>query len=137
MAVKERQPKGTIIHLDQGSQYSSDDWWRFCLGTNLKPSKSQRENCWDSAVAEPFFGSLNKDRIKKRIYRNQDLATANVSDSIESLYNRSRRHQHLGGISPQQLEATVPRCRVVCPQNPGNFTMAGFASLDLMVERLT
>jgi len=31
MAVKERHPEETIIHSDQGSQYGSDDWRRFCL----------------------------------------------------------------------------------------------------------
>jgi putative transposase len=30
MAVRHRRPKCTIIHSDQGSQYGSDDWLRFC-----------------------------------------------------------------------------------------------------------
>lgn len=109
-AVKERHPRETIIHSDQGSQYGSDDWRRFCLSNNLKPSMSRRGNCWDNAVAESFFGSLKKERIKKRIYRNRDLATADVADYIESFYNRKRRHQHLGGVSPQDFEATVIGC---------------------------
>jgi putative transposase len=107
MAVKERRPKGTIVHSDQGSQYGSDDWRRFCLSNNLTPSMSRRGNCWDNAVAESFFSSLKKERIKKRIYRNRDLATNDVSDYIESFYNRKRRHQHLNGVSPQEFEASV------------------------------
>jgi putative transposase len=110
MAVKERNPRETIIHSDQGSQYGSDDWRRFCLSNDLQPSMSRRGNCWDNAVAESFFGSLKKERVKKRIYRNRDLATDDVSDYIESFYNRTRRHQHLGGISPQEFEATVIGC---------------------------
>ncbi len=106
-AVKERHPQEPIIHSDQGSQYGGDDWRRFCLSNNLKPSMSRRGNCWDNAVAESFFGSLKKERIKKRICRNRDLATADVSDYIESFYNRKRRHQHLGGVSPQEFETTV------------------------------
>ena len=107
MAVKARQPQDTIIHSDQGSQYGSDDWRRFCLSNNLKPSMSRRGNCWDNAVAESFFGSLKKERIKKRIYKNRDVATADVSDYIEAFYNRERRHQHNGGVSPQVFEATM------------------------------
>ena len=110
MAVKERHPRDTIIHSDQGSQYGSDDWRRFCLSNNLQPSMSRRGNCWDNAVAESFFGSLKKERVKKRIYRNRDLATDDVSDYIDSFYNQERRHQHLGGISPQKFEATVLGC---------------------------
>ena len=107
MSVKERQPQETIIHSDQGSQYGSDDWRRFCLTNGLKPSMSRRGNCWDNAVAESFFGSLKKERIKKRIYRNRDVATADVSDYIESFYNPERRHQHLGGVSPEVFETTM------------------------------
>ena len=107
MSVKERQPQETIIHSDQGSQYGSDDWRRFCLSNGLKPSMSRRGNCWDNAVAESFFGSLKKERIKKHIYRNRDVATADVSDYIESFYNPKRRHQHLGGVSPEVFETTM------------------------------
>lgn len=107
MAVKERQPQETIIHSDQGSQYGSDDWRRFCLSNGLKPSMSRRGNCWDNAVAESFFGSLKKERIKKRIYRSREVATADISDYIVSFYNPERRHQHLGGVSPEVFEATM------------------------------
>lgn len=107
MSVKERHPQETIIHSDQGSQYGSDDWRRFCLSNGLKPSMSRRGNCWDNAVAESFFGSLKKERIKKHIYRNRDVATADVSDYIESFYNPERRHQHIGGVSPEVFETTM------------------------------
>lgn len=95
MAVKRRRPRGTIIHSDQGCQYSSDDWRRFCRTNRLEPSMSRRGNCWDNAVAESFFGSLKKERIKKQIYKNRDLATTDISEYIESFYNRTRRHRHL------------------------------------------
>ena len=35
MAVRRRRPKKTIIHSDQGSQYGSDDWQRFCRNNRL------------------------------------------------------------------------------------------------------
>jgi putative transposase len=68
---------------------------------------SRRGNCWDNAVAESFFSSLKKERIKKRIYKNRDLANADISDYIVSFYNRSRRHKHLGGVSPEAFEAVA------------------------------
>ena len=84
MAVRQRQPDHTIVHSDQGSQYGSDDWRRFCKTNKLEPSMSRRGNCWDNAVAESFFGSLKKERIKKRIYKTRQLATEDISDYIES-----------------------------------------------------
>ena len=51
----------------------------------------RRGNCWDNAVAESFFGSLKKERIRKRIYKTRDLARADIFDYIEVFYNRARR----------------------------------------------
>ncbi|WP_213812606.1 IS3 family transposase [Enterobacter sp. BIDMC93] len=105
MAVWRRKPDGeVIVHSDQGSQYGSDDWQRFCRANNLAPSMSRRGNCWDNAVAESFFSSLKKERIRKRIYKTRDLARADIFDYIEVFYNRSRRHSHLGGVSPEAFE---------------------------------
>ncbi len=105
MAVCRRRPQQSVlVHSDQGSQYGSDDWLRFCRTNNLEPSMSRRGNCWDNAVAESFFSSLKKERIKKRIYRTRDLAKADVFDYIEVFYNRTRRHSHLGGVSPEAFE---------------------------------
>jgi len=105
MAVWRRKPKQRVlIHSDQGTQYSSDDWLRFCREHNLEPSMSRRGNCWDNAVVESFFSSLKKERIKKRIYKTRELARADVFDYIEVFYNRKRRHSHLGGVSPEAFE---------------------------------
>jgi putative transposase len=105
MAVRRRRPRGTMIHSDQGTQYGSDAWRRFCRSSHLEPSMSRKGNCWDNAVAESFFSSLKKERIKKQIYKNRELALNDVADYIDSFYNRIRRHSHLGGVSPEQFEA--------------------------------
>jgi putative transposase len=48
MAVRRRRPKQTLIHSDQGSQFGSDAWQRFCRTNGLEPSMSRRGNCWDT-----------------------------------------------------------------------------------------
>jgi putative transposase len=108
MAVWRRKPEGRIIvHSDQGSQFGSDEFKRFCQAHNLEPSMSRRGNCWDNAVAESFFSSLKKERIRKRIYKTREMARADVFDYIEVFYNRNRRHSHLGGISPEAFESAA------------------------------
>jgi len=68
MAVWRRKPtQKVVVHSDQGGQYGSDDWRRFCSANNLEPSMSRRGNCWDNAVAESFSSSLKKERIRKRV----------------------------------------------------------------------
>lgn len=110
MAVRRRRPRGTLIHSDQGSQYGSDAWRRFCRSHQLQPSMSRKGNCWDNAVVESFFSSLKKERVKKQIYKNRALASADVADYIDTFYNRTRRHGHLAGVSPEQFE-TAHRTR--------------------------
>ena len=65
---------------------------------------SRKGNCWDNAVAESFFSSRKKERVKKQIYKDRELATNDIADYIDS-YNQTRRHNHLGGVSPEQFEA--------------------------------
>jgi len=59
---------------------------------------------FDNAVAESFFRSLKKERIRMRIYRSREEARADVFDYIEIFYNRTRRHSHLGQVSPNDFE---------------------------------
>jgi putative transposase len=105
MAVRRRRPKKAIIHSDQGSQYGSDDWQRFCKTNGLVSSMSRRGNGWDNAVAESFFSSLKKEHIKKRIYKNRAIARAEIAVYVDAFYNPTRRHSHLGSVSPAAFEA--------------------------------
>ena len=105
MAVWRRRPKQpVIVHSDQGSQYGSDDWVRFCQAHNLLPSMSRRGNCYDNAAAESFFSSLKRERVRRRIYATRQDARADLFDYIEVFYNRIRRHSHLGQVSPVEFE---------------------------------
>jgi putative transposase len=65
MAVWRRKPaQQVVIHFDQGSQYGSVDWLRFCREHNLEPNMSRRGNYWDNGVAEYLFSSLKKSASK-------------------------------------------------------------------------
>jgi transposase InsO family protein len=63
---------------------------------------SRRGNCWDNAVAESFFGSLKKERIKK-----QDLQEPGNSRSLTcpTTSSASRLHRVLlqAHASPQSF----------------------------------
>lgn len=105
MAVWRRRPKDSvIIHSDQGSQFGSDEFNRWCKDNRLSPSMSRRGNCWDNAVAESFFSNLKSEQIKKRIYSTRAEARSDIFDYIEGFYNRVRRHKHLAQLSPYEFE---------------------------------
>ena len=105
MAIWRRRPKrSVIIHSDQGSQFGSDDFVRWCKDNQLVPSMSRRGNCYDNAVAESFFSNLKKERIKRKIYLTRDEAKSDIFDYIEIFYNRKRRHSYCDQMSPMAFE---------------------------------
>lgn len=104
-AVWKRKPAaGVLVHSDQGSQFTSDDWRSFLSSHHMVPSMSRRGNCHDNAVAESFFSALKKERIKRRIYPSREAARADVFDYIEMFYNPIRRHGSAGDLSPVEFE---------------------------------
>ena len=105
MAKWRRKPVGeVIIHSDQGSQFGSDEFNRWCKDNRLSPSMSRRGNCWDNAVAEAFFSNLKSEQIKRKIYPSRAEAKAEIFEYIEGFYNRVRRHKHLNQLSPLEFE---------------------------------
>jgi len=105
MAVWRRKPKDSvIIHSDQGIQFGSDEFNRWCRNNRLSPSMSRRGKCWDNAVAESFLSNLKSEKNKKRIYQTRAEAKSEIFDYIEGFYNRVRRHKHLDQLSPLEFE---------------------------------
>ena len=105
MAVWRRQPtESVLVHSDQGSQYGSHDYLLFLREHGLEPSMSRRGNCLDNAVAESFFATLKKQRIRNQIYATREEARGDIFDFIELFYNVKKRHGHIGGVSPREFE---------------------------------
>jgi putative transposase len=105
MAVWRRKPSATVmVHSDQGSQYTSQDWQDFLNAHGLEASMSRRGNCHDNAVAESFFQLLKRERIKRYVYATRDEARAEIFDYIEMFYNARRRHSFNNQLSPVEYE---------------------------------
>ena len=112
MAVCRRRLKTPVmIHSDQGSQFGSDDFNRWCKDKQLVPSMSRWGDCWEDAVAvaESFFSSSKKERIKRQIYAARQDAQSDMFNYIEGFYNRVRRHSHLNQLSPLAFEQLQTR----------------------------
>ena len=68
MAVWRRKTmQPVIIHSDQGSQFGSNEFVRCCKDIHLKPNMSRLGNFYYKAVAEFFFSTLKRERIKSKI----------------------------------------------------------------------
>lgn len=105
MAWHARRPApGLIFHSDRGSQYASTAF-RAALATyGMIASMSGKGNCYDNAVAESFFSTLEFELIMKHDWHTREDARRAVFRYIETWYNPRRRHSTLGSISPVEYE---------------------------------
>jgi hypothetical protein len=60
--------------------------------------------CHDNAVAESFFSSLKRERIRRRTYRTREEARQDVFDYVEMFYNPVRKQVRNGMLSPVAFE---------------------------------
>lgn len=105
MAVWNRNPvNGVVHHSDQGCQYTSFAFGRRCREAGVVPSMGSVGDCYDNAMAESFFATLECELLNRHTFRNRTQARLAVFDYIEGFYNTHRRHSALGQLSPREYE---------------------------------
>lgn len=105
MAIEHRDPKpGLIHHTDRGANYSCNRYQERVSEAQLLPSMSRKGDCWDNAVAESFFSTLEFELIERKRFVNRVEARSDVFEFIEVFYNRQRSHQTLDYRTPEQVE---------------------------------
>ena len=104
MAIDQRRPVGVIHHSDQGSQYTSFAFGKRCQEVGLRPSMGSSGDCYDNALAESFFATLECELLDRRKFRTREEAGRAVFEFIEGWYNPYRRHSSIGQVSPVRYE---------------------------------
>jgi putative transposase len=105
MAIGLRRPDGTVIHSDQGTQFTSWAFTRRALDSGLLPSMGSVGDCFDNAVVESFWSRMQVELLDRQRWRTRvELANA-IFEYIEIFYNRQRRHSALGMLTPIDFEA--------------------------------
>jgi putative transposase len=104
MAIMQRSPLGVIHHSDQGCQYTSIEFGKRCREEGIRPSMGSVGDCYDNAMCESFFATLECELINRSTFRDHHQARQAIVDFIEGFYNTQRRHSSLGNLSPVQFE---------------------------------
>jgi putative transposase len=107
MAVTQRKPSSVIHHSDQGSQYTSVAFGLRCKEMGVRPSMGSVGDCYDNAMCESFFATLECELLERRKFRTKAEARIACFEFIEGWYNPSRRHSALGYKSPINYERTA------------------------------
>ena len=105
MALDQRRPDQVIHHSDQGSQYTSIAFGNHCREAGVSASMGTVGDCFDNAMAESFFATLECELLDRTVFRTRDAARLEVFDFIEGFYNPKRRHSSIGYLSPVEFEA--------------------------------
>jgi transposase InsO family protein len=105
MALRHRRPEpGLLHHSDRGVHYACQDYGTLLHHHGIVPSMSRKGNCWDNAVAESFFATLEWELIADADWPTREQAQSDIAEYIEVWYNRMRRHSSLENKSPAQYE---------------------------------
>lgn len=118
MAIFQRRSDGVIHHSDRGCQYTALAFGKRCEEAGIRPSMGSAGDCFDNALAESFFATLECELIDRRCWKSPAEAEPAIFRYIEGWYNPHRRHSSLGQISPAEFErryhrSTLRRARAV------------------------
>ena len=105
-ALAVRQPAaGLVHHSDRGSQYASAEYIAALDHACILQSMSRKGNCWDNAVAESCFGTLEQELGTTARWTSVAHARTDVGAWIHGFYNDLRLHSSIGFHSPVEFEA--------------------------------
>jgi len=103
MALAEREPEpGLVHHSDRGTTYAAGAYQDALEQNGLICSMSRKGNCWDNAVAESFFSTLDFECGGR--FASRGAARDAVVEYVLGFYNTTRLHSYLGYRSPMDFE---------------------------------
>lgn len=105
MALLGRAPRpGLLHHSDRGVQYAAREYRALLVAHGIRASMSRQGDCWDNAVAESFFATLEWELAADADWHTRREARQAVFEYIEIWYNRQRRHSTLGYMTPARYD---------------------------------
>ncbi|ROZ50962.1 IS3 family transposase [Rhodococcus sp. WS3] len=103
-AVALREPAGTIVHSDRGSQFRSRKFVHALSDNGLQGSMGRVGACGDNAAMESFFSLLQKNVLDRQRWSTREQLRLAIVTWIEKTYHRKRRQRRLGKLTPIEFE---------------------------------
>ena len=106
-----RPPPGLLHHSDRGVQYASNEYRELLEEQQAVVSMSRKGNCWDNAVAESFFATVEIELIEGADWHTRAEARTAIFEFVEVWYNRHRRHSSLEYLTPAEFDERLWEAR--------------------------
>ena len=103
-AIALRNPIGTTLHSDRGSQFRSRKFVELLKECGITGSMGRVGACADNAAMESFFSLLQKNVLNKKRWQTRQELRLEIVTWIERTYHRRRRQRRLGRLTPIEFE---------------------------------
>ncbi len=106
MAIDQRRPAdgATVIHSDQGTQFTSWTFTQRAVDSGLVPSMGSVGDCYDNAMIESFWSRMQVELLDRKRWKTRVELSNAIFEYLEIFHNRQRRHSSLGMVSPVEYE---------------------------------
>ena len=105
-ALARRQPgRGLVFHSDRGIEFAAKSFRKILAEARMVQSMSRKGNCWDNAVAESFFSTLEFEGPDTSTWRYVNDGEPELFRFIEGYYNQKRIHSHNNYKTPNEVES--------------------------------
>lgn len=102
-ALAQQKPSLThpiILHSDQGKQFTSKEFIRFCNAHNVIQSMSRAGCPYDNAVMERYYNTLKNECTDLQDFSSEEELYNTVERFSYTFYNYSRPHSYNGYQPP-------------------------------------
>lgn len=103
--ARRRPAPGLIFHSDRGVEFAAQRFRRSLARAGGIQSMSRKGDCWDNAVAESFFSTLEFEMAPGAAWRTAVDAEPELHQFIETYYNAKRLHSSNDYRSPNEAES--------------------------------
>jgi transposase InsO family protein len=97
--LKKTISEKTVLHSDQGFQYTSKHYKQRLEEMGLQGSHSRKGNCLDNACIESFFSHLKAEALPRKVTLSEKEMVTRVEEYI-AFYNNERFQKKFGQLSP-------------------------------------
>ena len=105
--ARRNPPRGLIFHSDRGSEFAAGKFRQLLEEAHALQSMSRKGDCWDNAVAESLFSTLEFEGPDTATWRYVSDAEPEMFTFIESYYNQTRLHSYNHYRTPNEVEADL------------------------------
>ena len=106
LAAQKRDVYGTIIHSDQGFQYTSPAYYRMLQQLGAIGNHSRKGNCHDNACIESFFSHFKSEMFYLNYYQTKEELIQAIETYIYH-YNYKRFQKRLNHRAPIEYRISM------------------------------